>query len=130
MTAAELRKQQAQAGKDKIAAREQDMKDRQSHINDIKANTKAKVDDDLLDDEIDIDGDGKADMTAAELRKQQAQAGKDKVAAREQDMKDRQAHIDDIKTNTKAKADDDLLDYGIDTDGDGKADTTQAEMRA
>ena len=35
-----------------MAAREQDFKERQAHISDIKKNTKAKVDDDLLDDKV------------------------------------------------------------------------------
>jgi len=79
---------------------------------------------------IDVDGDGLADMTAKEAREIKAQEGRDKVAAREQEFKDRQAHIDDIKANTKAKVDDDLLDDQVDLDGDGVGDMTQKELRA
>jgi len=126
---ADQRKKKAKEGQDKLAAREQDMKERQAHVDDIKKNAVAKVDDDVLDDEVDIDGDGIADGNMAEQRKKKAKEGQDKLAAREQDMKERQAHIDDIKKNTVAKVDDDLLDDEVDIDGDGIADGTMADER-
>jgi len=129
MTQEEARKKKVAEGEEKVAAREQEFKDRQGQINKIKKETKAKVDDDLLDDLVDVDGDGVADGTQEEIRQQKAEEGKQKVAAREQEFKDRQAHIDDIKANTTAKVDDDLLDDAVDVDGDGVADMTQKEAR-
>ena len=60
----EARKQKAAEGKQKLADREADYKQREKDLKDMKANTKAKVDDDVNDDMIDVDGDGVADMTA------------------------------------------------------------------
>merc|ERR1712060_674199 len=103
-------------GEQKVADREQEFKDRQAQIDKIKKETKAKVDDDLLDDEVDVDGDGVADMTQKEARKIKAAEGEQKVADRDQEFKDRQAQIDKIKKETKAKGDDDLLDDEVDVD--------------
>merc|ERR1712039_713693 len=98
----EARKIKAAEGEQKVADREQEFKDRQAQIDKIKKETKAKVDDDLLDDEVDVDGDGVADMTQKEARKIKAAEGEQKVADREQEFKDRQAQIDKIKKETKA----------------------------
>ena len=68
-------------------------------------NVKAKVDDDVLDDMIDVDGDGVADMTAAQLRQQQAKEGKQKLADREADYKKNERDLKEMKANTKAKVD-------------------------
>ena len=60
----EKRAQKAAEGKQKLADREADYKQREKDLKEMKKNTKAKVDDDVNDDLIDVDGDGVADMTA------------------------------------------------------------------
>ena len=62
--AQEKRRQKAEEGKQKLADREADYKQREKDLKDMKKNTKAKVDDDVNDDMIDVDGDGVADMSA------------------------------------------------------------------
>ena len=58
-----VRAAKAQEGKDKIKATEAAYKAEAKRLADVKQNTKAKVDDDLLDDLVDVDGDGVVDMT-------------------------------------------------------------------
>ena len=60
-----VRAAKAQEGKDKIKATEAAYKAEAKRLADVKQNTKAKVDDDLLDDLVDVDGDGVADESQA-----------------------------------------------------------------
>ena len=46
-----------------MADREADYKQREKDLKEMKKNTKAKVDDDINDDGVDLDGDGIADVT-------------------------------------------------------------------
>ena len=58
----EARRKKAAEGKQKLADREADYKQREKDLKEMKRNTKARTDDDLLDDEVEGTGLSQKDM--------------------------------------------------------------------
>ena len=115
---AAARAQKAQEGADAKAARAKDAADRAASLKDMKKNTAARTDNDLLDD---VTEDG---TSLAAARAQKAQEGADAKAARAKDAADRAASLKDMKKNTAARTDNDLLD-DVDADGNSIAATRE-----
>lgn len=84
--------------------------------------TKAATDNDLLDD-VAADGTSLADARAAK-----AKEGADAKAARAKDAADRAAQLKDMKKNTGARTDNDLLD-DVTEDGTSLAEAREAKAR-
>ena len=87
----------------------------------LLGSTKAATDNDLLDD---VAADG---TSLAAARAQKAQEGADAKAARAKDAADRAASLKDMKKNTAARTDNDLLD---DVDADGTSIAATREQMA
>lgn len=124
-----LRKQKALERTEAKAAEEARLKEQNREKKARIKAAKSKTDHDLLDDMVDLDGDGVADCSAAELRKRQAAAGKQAREDVDKDHKKRASELKTMKQNTQAKVDADIDDDMVDTDGDGIADMTQGELR-
>ena len=118
---ADARNKKAQEGADKKGARAKDASDRAAQLKDMKKNTAARTDNDLLDD---VDADGNS---VADARNKKAQEGQEKGAARAKDASDRAAQLKDMKKNTGARTDNDLLD---DVDADGNSLAQAREQKA
>ena len=84
----------------------------------LLGSTGARTDNDLLDD---VAEDG---TSLAAARAQKAQEGADAKAARAKDAADRAASLKDMKKNTAARTDNDLLD-DVDADGNSIAATRE-----
>ena len=84
----------------------------------LLGSTGARTDNDLLDDVAD-DG-----TSLAAARAQKAKEGADTKAARAKDAADRAASLKDMKKNTAARTDNDLLD-DVDADGNSIAATRE-----
>jgi len=100
-----LRDQKAKESEEAKAAHKAMLKDRQKTISDIKANAKALTDHDITDD------DGGAIQA---MRDKKAQEGIDKAASTKAMHKERQQTLKDMKANTVARTDHDLLDDVVD----------------
>ena len=87
----------------------------------LLGSTGARTDNDLLDD---VAEDG---TSLAEARAQKAKEGADAKDARAKDAADRAAQLKDMKKNTAARTDNDLLD---DVDADGNSVAASREQMA
>ena len=100
---AAARDQKAKEGADAKAKREADAKAEEKRLKDMKKMTKSKTDHDLLDDVVDGE-------SVAEARERKAKEGADAKAKREADAKAEEKRLKDMKKNTAARTDNDLLD--------------------
>merc|ERR1719261_1631956 len=112
-----------------MAAREADYTQRERDLKKMKATTGSRTDHDIDDDMVDIDGDGVADTSQGAMRRQKAQEGRDKMAAREADYTQRERDLKKMKATTGSRTDHDINDDEVDIDGDGVADMSQGDMR-
>ena len=87
----------------------------------LLGSTGARTDNDLLDD---VAADG---TSVADARNKKAQEGADAKSARAKDASDRAAQLKDMKKNTAARTDNDLLD---DVDADGNSLAQAREQKA
>jgi uncharacterized protein (DUF4415 family) len=119
---ADARAAKAKEGADAKAARAKDATDRASQLKNMKNNTAARTDNDLLDD---VAEDG---TSLADARNAKAKEGADAKAARAKDAADRAAQLKDMKKNTGARTDNDLLD-DVTEDGTSLAEAREAKAR-
>jgi len=103
-TMGDARSRKAQEGRDKLDAREADYIQREQQLKKMKATTGAVVDDDIDDDQLAGGG------TMGDARSRKAQEGREKLASREADYKQRGQDLKTMKATTGAKVDDDLCD--------------------
>ena len=100
---ADARSKKAQEGADKKGARAKDASDRAAQLKDMKKNTAARTDNDLLDD---VDADGNS---VADARSKKAQEGQDAKSARAKDASDRAAQLKDCLLYTSPSPRDEVL---------------------